>query len=245
MPKNPNPELTPIQRGMVFHKMVEPGSAVDIEQIEITLGAPVDARRLQSAWQAVVARHRVLHSRVVETAPGDCRLTTVAGFQPELAMVEIADPDFDAGCEAWLTADRARGFDLMAEVPLRLSLLRRPGHPDRCVWTFHHILLDGRSFSDVLVELWDAYDALLSGQDQNLAARPDQSDFIDWLHGLDHTESTAYWRKLLSGIDEATPFPEAAASVPTSATRRVTRRRLSAQQTEALERWVRDNGVTL
>ncbi|MFP7725600.1 MupA/Atu3671 family FMN-dependent luciferase-like monooxygenase [Lysobacter sp. D1-1-M9] len=237
--------MTPIQRGMVFHKMVEPRSAVDIEQIEMTLGAPVDARHLQSAWQAVVARHRVLHSHVVEAVPGECRLAMVGGFQPELAIVDIAEPDFDAACEAWLAADRARGFALMAEVPLRLSLLRRPGHADRCVWTFHHILLDGRSFADVLVELWDAYDALRSGQDQNLTPRADHRDFIDWLHGRDHTGSIAYWRNLLAGLDEATPFPEAAATVATSASRRMTQRRLSVQETHALERWARDNGVTL
>src|SRR3970282_1393282 len=66
--------LTPVQRGMVFHQVVDPRSGVDIEQIVVTLHEPVEVVHLRSAWCQVVASHRALHSKVVESGSGDYRL---------------------------------------------------------------------------------------------------------------------------------------------------------------------------
>lgn len=237
-------ELTPIQRGMVFHQLIEPRSPVDIEQIVATLDAAIDTGHLQEAWRAVIARHPVLHSRVAEVAPGDYRLVAVPGFPPELALAETGlNGSVPDAFDQWLAEDRARGFDFFLEVPLRLSLLRQPGHATRCVWTFHHVLLDGRSFADVLVEVWDTYDAAAQGRNPEVPARPGTAVFTEWLRGRDPAPSVAYWQDLLAGIDEATPFP--AASETATARKRMVERRLEVDATEPIERWARSNGVTL
>ena len=239
--------LTPVQRAMVFQHLINPSASLNVKQVVVSLDRPANTGHLEAAWQAVVATHRVLHSRVVESRPDDYRLIPDPGFRPELAEIDltadsIASP-WGGALEDWLGQDQARGFDIFAHVPLRLALLRLPGGAIHCVWTFHPILLDRRCIADVLVDVWDAYDALTIGQFPRIPSRRDNSGFIDGLHGLDPSPSIAYWKNLLSGFEPAMPFP---AGRPSAAARkRVVERGLDAQTTKSLERWAKANGVTL
>lgn len=235
--------LTPIQRGMVFHQIVDPGRGIDIEQIVVTLPACVDAAHLRDAWRHVVARHPALHSRVVESGSGDYRLAADPGFCLELIEAELNEAEAGSSLPSWLAADRVRGFDVFGSVPLRVSLLRQAGAASRCVWTFHHILLDGRSFGDVLVEVWDAYDGLLAGRAPVVVERPDTSAFLDWLRDRDHSRSLAYWQDLLAGIEGATPFPAYDATAVVG--KRVLDRQLDAGLTASIDAWAQASAATL
>jgi NRPS condensation-like uncharacterized protein len=186
--------LTPIQQGMVFHQLMHPQDGVDVEQITIELREAVDAGLLEQAWRQVIAAHPVLRSRVVDV-DGDYRLDPVAEFRPSID--EIAA---DVMLEEWLAQDRFRGFDLFTEVPLRLAIQKSGPGRAVLVWTFHHILLDGRSFPDVLSDVFDAYDALRQGQAVDVPPRPAMTAFLDWLAQQDTASGLAYWRGLLSGI---------------------------------------------
>jgi natural product biosynthesis luciferase-like monooxygenase protein len=233
--------LTPVQRSMVFHHLVEPRSGVNVEQVVATLDEDVDTARLEAAWRAVVARHPVLNSRVVAAGPHDHRLAVVAGFVPGLRDVDLSASGTTV--DAWLDADRAEGFDLFAAVPLRLALLRQAGAPPRCVWTFHHILLDGRSFADVLVEVWDAYDALGEGRAPPFEPRPSMDAYLHWLHHRDHAASVAYWRDLLAGCADIAPFPEPATVA--SPHKRMLAHAWDDAASAAIDRWARDHDVTV
>lgn len=239
MPDDQTIRLTPIQQGMVFHQLVDPRSGVDIEQIVIALEQPVDRARLEAAWQSVIDAHAALRCRVVEDESGDYALSPIAQFRPELKEVELRSAD---DLHAWLAADRTRGFDIFADVPLRLALLHGGGEPVRCVWSFHHILLDGRSFADVLTDVLDAYDALSSGAIPTVAPRPDAAAFGDWLRRYDRDRARAYWRQVLAGVSEPTPFPPPTAA---SGPKRMVERRLNAAVTASLERLAVSLDVTL
>lgn len=244
---NTDQRLTPIQRGMVFHQLIAPHAGFDIEQIVVTLDAPVDVDRLEAAWQACVASHRALHATVVESGRGEYRLVPVPGFRSALEEIDVSAGNgalpSDALLDDWLAQDRARGFDIFTDVPLRMAIVRLSGGAVRCVWTFHLILLDGRSFADVLVDVWDAYDALALGQSPQIPDRSSSAGFIDWLHGLDPAPSIAHWQNLLADVEPAMPFP--VGSMPTATCQRVVERRLDENVAKSMERWTEANGVTL
>ena len=235
--------LTPVQRGMVFHQVVDPRSGVDIEQIVVTLHEPVEVVHLRSAWCQVVASHRALHSKVVESGSGDYRLAPDPLSCPELDEIDVPATDPEAFLQTWLAEDRSRGFDIFARVPMRISLLQRAGTTAICVWSFHHVLLDGRSFADVLLEVWDAYDRLLAGRPVAIPERPDTAPFLAWLSDRDHSRSLAYWQELLAGFADATAFPDDA---PTSMpVRSVLARQLDVDLTASIQQWAQANEVTV
>src|SRR5580698_3073896 len=55
-------ELSPLQRGMLFHTLYAPLSRVFVEQESFPLLGAVDVPNLIRAWQAVVARHSALRA---------------------------------------------------------------------------------------------------------------------------------------------------------------------------------------
>lgn len=236
MPPEKTIALTPIQQGMIFHQLVDARSGMDVEQIVISQSAPFDRALLRDAWQAVVTAHSALRARVLEKA-GAHVLEVLPDHVVE--WVEV-DPGGDGGLDDWLAADRARGFEVFRGVPLRVALVQF-GDREACVWSFHHLLLDGRSFADVLVDVFDAYDALVSGGPATVAPRPDAAAFGEWLGTREPAGTIRYWRSLLSGVTAPTPFPAAAPP----GTRRRAHRRLSDESMAGLERFAASFDLTI
>lgn len=105
-----------------------------------------------------------------------------------------------------------RRFDLLKQMPHRVMIIERNRQPVRCIWCFHHLIMDGWSMSLLIGELisWlrDGTDAATSGV-----------RFIDYAASsyaaADTTpEALGFWKRYLSNIPthaltiESTPFPE-------------------------------------
>src|SRR5689334_16191452 len=120
MPAHSTYPLSPLQQGMLFHALAKPHSGVDIEQLVFTLREPVDAARLQAAWERVVARHGILRT--------EFRWDGAEPMQevPEAVKVPFGEENLasEAALEAWLHRDRTRGFAMDAAPLLRLQLFR-------------------------------------------------------------------------------------------------------------------------
>ncbi|MDN5863891.1 MAG: amino acid adenylation domain-containing protein [Gammaproteobacteria bacterium] len=202
-------KLAPMQEGMLFHALSERGRGVDIEQIIITMQDAPDPQKFRHAWRFVMQRHAILRTRFRWEGVTEPRQEVVASTEPPLTRVDWRDvPEATAEQRfaAQLSADRHNDFD-MAHAPLmRLFAARFPAGRARIIWTFHHVLLDGRSFAIVLRELFWVYDALCRGSAPTLSSTAPYRNYIEWRHSLDLTAAEAYWRKLLRGVHAPTPF---------------------------------------
>src|SRR5580698_1044324 len=201
--------LSPMQEGMLFHALYAPGAGVDLEQIVCTLREPLDAALLRRAWERVVAEREVLRtcfrSGDVE-APAQQIAERVDLPFAEHDLRALPEGDRDAHLGAFLAADRRAGFDLARAPLLRLALFRVTESEHRLVWTFHHILLDGRSFPLVIEDVFACYDALAAGGEPALPERRPYRDFIAWLGARDAGASEGFWRGLLAGFVTPTPL---------------------------------------
>ena len=57
--------LTPLQQGLLFHTLYEPGSGVYFEQLHCRLRGRLEERAFRAAWEQVVARHGILRTTFV------------------------------------------------------------------------------------------------------------------------------------------------------------------------------------
>ena len=244
-------ELSPMQAGMLFHAVSGADSGVDVEQVVAMLHEPLDAAPFLRAWQRVGERHPVLRSRF--------RWEGVAEpVQEVVDRVGIPVERFDwrahaeaerrEGFQSLLDQDRARGFDL-GEAPLmRLALVRAGEREHWVLWTFHHALLDGRSFPLVLREVFAFYEAFARGEDADLPLARPYRDYIEWLRRLDHDSARPYWQAALGGFAEPTPLVVARdreAERLTGGDRGACAIRLSGALTTALKERAREASVTL
>jgi amino acid adenylation domain-containing protein len=205
--------LSPMQSGMLFQYVLGGGAhaGYDVEQLHIAAKETFDPALMERAWTHVARRHPVLSTAfrwedVTEPLQTPQRDVTVP--------VEVEDWS-DAGDEerrrrrdAFLLRDRRRGFDLSRAPLMRVTLIRTGHDHSELVWTFHHILLDGRSFAPVLREAFAAYAALRSGRAWDLPPPPrPYRDYIRSLRRLDTRDGLIHFAKLLEGKTAPTPLP--------------------------------------
>ena len=89
---------------------------------------------------------------------------------------------------------------------MRLLIVNWSSNEHRVVWTFHHALLDGRSFPLVLREVFGFYDAAATGRVLDLPVPRPYREYIEFLRGLDLDSAEAYWRGYLAGFTAPTPL---------------------------------------
>jgi amino acid adenylation domain-containing protein/non-ribosomal peptide synthase protein (TIGR01720 family) len=197
-----------MQQGMLFHYLKEPHSGVDIEQIVVHLPERIDWRRLQMAWQWLVKRHDVLRTKFgwegSETHQEALPEVTVPFAVHEKRG--LSDKARDGLLKEFLQGDRVRGFDLSEAPMLRLTLFQWGEESFSLVWTFHHALLDGRSYPVLLREVFDAYAELKTGA---ISQRPEPFPYrryIEWLQEENFDAAEKFWKKQLAGFTAATPL---------------------------------------
>lgn len=207
--------LSPMQAGMLFQYLLSEGvsdrGGFDIEQLHIRLQEALDPHTLAKAFSFVARRHPILSVAFrwegveqPQQAP-----------QPDVNVpVEVLDwreadqAELPALRAEFLSKDRKRSFDLRRAPLLRATLCLRGPKEAELFWTFHHILLDGRSFADVLLEVFDAYDVLKRNGTPALPPTPrPYSDYVAWLAAQPTGDSLGFYKSMLRGKSAPTPLP--------------------------------------
>ncbi|MFF1483681.1 amino acid adenylation domain-containing protein [Streptomyces sp. NPDC058319] len=207
------PPLSHAQRRLWFlHQMQGPSAAYNIP-FAARFTEPLDPGPLDSALGDVVARHETLRTVFAE-AGGEPyqRILSPGEAGVRLRVVETSEARFDAERE------RALGhlFDLAAEPPVRVTLLRDPATGQQAlVVLLHHIASDEWSMGPFLRDLETAYAARTTGAAPEFPELPVQyADFALWqralLDGGDDSPTARqadHWRAVLTGLPEELALP--------------------------------------
>ncbi len=138
-------------------------AAVDNVVAAIRLRGALDTEALGAAIADLVDRHEILRTYYPQLSTGPVQLIRAL---PELDadMVDLAPVEIDErSLAATVLAAAARGFDVAAEVPLRLRLLRLGANDHVLVLVVHHIAADGFSLGPLVRDLVVAYAARQAG----------------------------------------------------------------------------------
>ncbi|HKV11084.1 MAG TPA: amino acid adenylation domain-containing protein [Thermoanaerobaculia bacterium] len=202
--------LSPLQQGLLFHSVLEPGSGVYVNQSSYRLHGPLDAAVFRETWQRVVDRHAILRTAFVweglEEPAQVVRQRVRIPWQDE-DWRGLSAADREARLDELRAGERFLPFNL-AKAPLaRFVLVRLSGDEHEFVWTFHHILLDGWSTPLLVREVLTIYAALSTGRSPELPPPSPYRDYIAWLQRQDLAATEAFWRRSLAGFTEPTPLP--------------------------------------
>jgi len=204
-----------MQAGMLFEALLHGGAAGgagwNIEQVHGVLAERIELGPFRAAWTLIARRHPVLSTAFRWEGLPAPRQDVHAEVR---VPVEITDFSLLSAEEAagrfaeFLRQDRVRAFDLTRAPLMRVMLFVYPDNRAEFVWTFHHILLDGRCFAPLLREVFTAYEALRDGRTPDLPPAPRAyADFITWLAERDNAQSLGFFKQLLKGKTTPTPLP--------------------------------------
>jgi amino acid adenylation domain-containing protein len=205
--------LTPLQEGMLYDHMVKASPGLDIEQIVGRFHERLRTDLLRAAWDWVVARHPALRTRVYVAEGGEALQEVLAAVNHPFEVEDlscVSDSEAEKRIEEYIRKDRERGFVLDRAPLSRVLVFLRGVERYTLVWTFHHIVLDGRSNARVLWEVYDRYSRLIAGEE------PAPADIVGGFR--DHVEQVrrpagpdaeSYWRSRLGPLENPTRLPQA------------------------------------
>ncbi|MFJ2768447.1 non-ribosomal peptide synthase/polyketide synthase [Streptomyces sp. NPDC087300] len=212
------PERAPLsyaQRRMWFIDSFEGPSATYNIPLTARLTGHVDQRALTGAVRDVLVRHAALRTLIHEDETGTPYQHVVPADEltVDVPLFDVAEQDMaDAVARAV-----AEPFDLAADLPVRLTLLRTSDTSYVLVLVVHHIAGDGESALPLARDLATAYAARLAGTVPDWPPLPvDYVDYTLWqrelLGDVDDLSSTlaeqsAYWERELAGVPQPLQLP--------------------------------------
>lgn len=202
--------LTPLQQGILYHVLAEPGGGRYVQQVECELTGELDAGALRRAWLATVDRHEVLRSAFYWEGLSEPLQVVYATADPEWTTTDHSGLDGDGSAVAlaeFRAADLARGIDLGHAPLMRCALTRTGPGRHRFLWTHHHIVLDGSSFTLVLAEVFDRYHADVTGAEYRPLPVPRFRDHVAMVRAVDRAAALDFWRARLADVGEPTAIP--------------------------------------
>jgi amino acid adenylation domain-containing protein len=185
-----------LQRGMVLGTLRRPAGGVDILQVTIDWGEPLDRAAFTATWRAAVARHPALRTSFLMHGDDGLVQVVAPAVEPDLRWRAARPEDF-------LAADRFEPFDVGRAPLFRVTVLGGT----QTVLTCHHAIVDGRSLRLLLDEVFAGYAALRAGRPSRHPRRPPFADFVRWWQAADLGAAEAFWRVYLGAAPALRSLP--------------------------------------
>ena len=213
----PRPEHVPLayaQRSMWFINRFQPESAAYNLPIAIRLSGSLDRSALRAAVTDLLERHESLRTMYPAVdGVGYQRIERVDAVSPDLDPVAVDEVTLASRVIELVSAP----FDVTAQVPLRIALLRKRADEHVLVVAVHHISADGFSIGPLARDLMSAYAARVAGESPVWSPLAVQfADYTLWqLQALGSPEDREspisqqlhYWVDTLHGLPDVLALP--------------------------------------
>ncbi len=243
-------ELSPLQKGILFHSLYAPELGLYFIEFSFTLRGNLQVVAFERAWQQVVARHTALRTSFYwENLDKPLQVVhkqvKVPLEQYDWRGIEAVEQE--QRLEAFVKSDRKRGFDFSQAPLMRLTLIRLADDVYQFIWSKHHLILDGWSSALVFEEVIQYYEAFCQGQEVPLVPCQPFGNYIAWLRKQDVSKAELYWRQMLSGVQSPTPLTHLEAENLSNQDEEYVEEqiKLSAATTAALQSLARQHQLTI
>ncbi|WP_283657872.1 non-ribosomal peptide synthetase [Paenibacillus sp. RC343] len=197
--------LTPMQKGMLFHSLMNAESGVYFEQATFDLEGHFEPTVFEESLKLLVSRHAIFRTNFYSGWYGQPLQVVYRYKNPGFRYEDVRGRE-DAVAE-FVALDKEQNFDLGKDALMRVIVFRTGDSSYRFVWSFHHMVMDGWCLSLVTDEVFGAYFALLKHKQPELAPVKPYSEYIEWLERQDTQEATRYWSDYLAGFEQQTLLP--------------------------------------
>lgn len=232
--------LAPGQRRMWFMQTKDPADTSLNICVAHRMRGALDQARLRDAVAAVIRRHDVLRTVYGVDSAGEPYQLFVEEFEVPWTAVDLTDLTGDAQdrqVRALADSEFGRPFDLAADRPLRVTLLRLGAEDFVVLLVVHHICWDDNSWEVFFAELSEYYHG-----------RPVQGDAPQFMVVSADTEPSSdadltYWRRALTPLPDPLELPGAASTYSSRAARRLAVP-MPAETAARIEEFAREHSAT-
>lgn len=196
--------LTPLQHGMLLHSDMATSDGMYVAQLSFTIQGEFHLPVFLQSWQEVINRHAILRTAFLWGENVEPRQLVFSGVSVPVIQVDLRHLSKEAQSteiEEVKKRDRQRKFPLDEPPLMRFTFLQTDDDTFTCIWSYHHVLMDGWSLPIVLGEVFQYYEAFTHDENLHLPTPKPYRDYIAWLKRQDQTEAKAFWQEMLKGYD--------------------------------------------
>ncbi|QVR65982.1 non-ribosomal plipastatin synthetase PpsC [Bacillus subtilis subsp. subtilis] len=251
MPQQPEIQdiypLSFMQEGMLFHSLYDEQSRAYFEQASFTIHGQLDLERFQKSMDAVFDRYDIFRTAFIYKNVAKPRQVVLKQRHCPIHIEDIShlnERDKEHCTEAFKEQDKSKGFDLQTDVLMRISILKWAPDHYVCIWSHHHILMDGWCLGIVIKDFLHIYQALGKGQLPDLPPVQPYGTYIKWLMQQDREEAAEYWKKRLQHFEKSTPLPKRTDQIPNGTLQQITFA-IPEKETAELQKIAAASGATL
>jgi hypothetical protein len=202
-------ELSPIQKGILFHSLYAPEVGLYLMQTSYNVRVNLNIVAFERALQQLALRHTILRTSFYwEEADKPLQVVhqkvKIPLDQQDWRGIDLAEQQ--KRLKSFLKSDRERSFDFSQAPLMRITVIRLADQSYEIVQSVHHVILDGWSTTSVMGELIQVYQAFCYGQDVSLSPGIPFKNYISWLRKQDLSRAEVYWRLILNKVKAPTPI---------------------------------------
>lgn len=196
--------LSPMQEGLLFHKLSYPESDAYFEQnVYYIKSTEFNYDLLRQAWNLVANHHSCLRSGIAWknlSKPLQYILRNVEVPWIYTDISATSEEERQKLLNDYLLKDRCCSFDFSNPPYFRISVLKLSETEFNLIWSHHHIILDGWSVGLVLDQVLTSYTQLCKGETPYLSYVTSYREFIHSLSSQNQDLTRDFWQKKMSAL---------------------------------------------
>ncbi|QOQ53345.1 non-ribosomal peptide synthetase [Bacillus amyloliquefaciens] len=206
--------LSFMQEGMLFHSLLDHDSRAYFEQAVFTISGQLDRERFQKSIDAVFERYDIFRTTFIHKNVAKPRQVVLKNRPSRVQFHDISHLDEkaqDIYAARFRKEDKDKGFDLQSDPLMRVSILKKAPERYVCIWSHHHIVMDGWCFGIVMKEFLMIYQSLGDGHLPSLEPVQPYGKYIKWLMKQDRKEAEIFWKTRLADLEQTASLPKKSA----------------------------------
>lgn len=211
-------KLTPMQEGMLFHRMLDEKSFNYFLQNTFWVEGKIEMDKIRIALSLVSYKHEALSAAfVIPKSSGIPRQVFIENREIECKYIETDTLDTDIFIEKIKKEDMEAGFDLQKDSLVRLQAVYFSKlNKYLLMFSNHHIIMDGWCISLIFGDLMRYYSMLMEGMTyedikqlvtEEKRTSSKYGEYLTWLEKQDKEAALSYWTNLLKDYEFVAEIP--------------------------------------
>jgi len=195
--------MTPIQEGMLFHKLRNEESTEYVVQSIYKAERPIAIDVLKDSVWLLVQKHEILRTYIVYKKVKEPRQVLLGDREIEVIYIDMEGyGDSSPEYKKIIDDDVKRGFDFGLDSLLRMKVIRLKNNDYRLIICFHHIIMDGWCLSILINDLAFFFQNITDGASKeelvkNINDVTSFESYVRLMQSKDKESGLLYWQELL------------------------------------------------
>lgn len=207
-------DLTPMQKGMLYHNMLNPESTEYVLQNVLRFKGEFKREYMEQSLKYLSRKYEVLRTLIFYRNVNTPKQVVLNERDFECSFYDYKNEDENCAIEKLneiVSKDVSKGFDLEKDTLLRSKIVYISSDITYMIITVHHIIIDGWCLSFLLHDLLKYYEILFKGapqtviEDEIMHQKIDVASFHEYvkcIYSQDREEGLAYWEHLLQDYNQ-------------------------------------------